>query len=180
MAISEALDRRMYVAARLAYERGRLSGALARGAGAFALALPGFFACGRTPLAAACLAGFALIVAAGRYRGEGFEDGVRAGGVAGLLPCLLPAVLRVLDPDLCDTLFARGPWLCALGGIAAGVILGLRSRSVGWPFWGSAIATLGLAATLGCIPAGAMGFAGLLAGVVAGGVPTLVARRAAA
>lgn len=177
MVTSELSARDFRGAARRSYERGRLAGSLARGAGAFALALPGFFACGRTPLAAAFLAGFALVVAAGCFRGEGFEEGVRAGVVAGILPCLLPAVLRIVNPDLCDALFARGPWLCAAGGIAAGAILGGRARA-GAPFWGSAAVTLAFAAALGCIPAGAMGFAGLLIGVVAGGLPALAVRRA--
>jgi hypothetical protein len=168
-------------AARKAYERGRLRRALTRGAAAFGLALPGFLACGRTPLAAACLGGFVVVVVTGYRRGEGLEEGVRAGVVAGILPCLLPAGLRVINADLCDLLFARGPWLCALGGIAAGAILGLRSRSGdGKPFWIGAAATLAFAAALGCIPAGEMGFLGLLAGVVAGGLPALVVRRASA
>ncbi len=179
MAISEPSERALRRAALRAYETGRLKGALARGAGALALAAPGFLACGRTPLAAACLAGFALVVVLGRVRGEGYEEGVRAGVLAGLLPCLLPSVLRVVDRDLCDALFAQGPWLCALGGVAAGVILGLRYRAAaGASFWGSALVTLALAATLGCLPAGAMGFGGLVAGVVAGGLPALAARRA--
>jgi hypothetical protein len=179
MATSELSERRVRAAARRSYERGRLAGSVARGSGALALALPGFLACGRTPLATAFLAGFALIVAAGRYRGNGYEEGTRAGVVAGILPCLLPAALRLVNPDLCDTLFARGPWLCAVAGIAAGAILGLRSRAAGGPaFWGSAALALGFAATLGCIPAGAMGFAGLAIGVLAGGLPMLVSRRA--
>jgi len=179
VALPESSAESLRVAARRAYELGRLKGALTRGAGAFVLALPGFLACGRTPLAAACLAGFALVVGIGRQRGGGFEDGVRAGVVAGLLPCLLPAILRVIDPVLCDLFFARGPWFCALGGVVAGVVLGLRSRAGdGRPFWIGAVVTLAFAATLGCIPAGVMGFAGLLAGVVAGSLPTLVVRRA--
>jgi hypothetical protein len=169
------------IAARRAYERGRLRGALVRGAGAFALALPGFLACGRGPWAAACLTGFALVVVAARVRGGAVEDGMRAGVAAGILPCLLPAALRVLDPSWCDLLFARGPWLCAIGGVAAGVVLGVRSRTARrGAFWGSAAVTLALAATLGCLPAGAMGFAGLLSGVAAGGLPLLALRRASA
>jgi hypothetical protein len=86
-----------------------------------------------------------------------------------------------MDPDLCDTLFSRGPWFCAATGIAAGVILGLRSRTdVGMRFWAAAIVTLVFAATLGCIPAGALGFSGLVIGVVAGGLPVLAARRTSA
>ncbi len=179
MAHPESSERSLRLAARRAYELGRLKGAVARGAGALVLALPTYLACGRTPLAAVCLAGLVLVVVVGRQRGEGLEEGVRAGLLAGLLPCLLPALLRVIDSDLCDSLFARGPWLCALGGIVAGVILGLRTRSGdGKPFWIGAVVTLMFAATLGCIPAGEMGFVGLLAGVVAGGLPALAARRA--
>lgn len=180
MDISEKSELALRAAARRSYERGRLKGGLLRGAGALALAFPGFLVCGKTPAAAACLLGLAVAVVLGRIRGEAYEEGIRAGFLAGILPCMLPVMLRLYDRDLCDLLFARGPWLCILGGIAAGVILGLRSRaSAGVPFWGSALITLSLAATLGCLPAGVMGFAGLLAGVVAGGVPVLAARRAA-
>ncbi len=179
MAITRLPESALRIAARRAYERGRRKGALARGAGALVLALPGYLAFGRTPLAAACLAGFVLIVVLGRLRGEEFERGVRAGVLAGLLPCLLPSLLRVFNRDLCDLLYIQGPWLCAFGGVVAGVILGWRSRgAVGIRFWGSALVTLALAATLGCLPAGALGFLGLLAGVVAGGAPALAASRA--
>jgi hypothetical protein len=170
---------RLRVAARRAYEAGRLEGALLRGAAAFALALPGFLACGRGAWAALCLSGFALVVAAGRVRGGGFEQGVRAGAAAGIVPCLFPAALRLFRPDLCDFLFARGPWLCAILGVAAGIVLGLRARgAAGGAFWSGALVTLCLAAALGCIPAGEMGFAGLLLGVLSGGLPVLAARRA--
>jgi hypothetical protein len=177
MSISEPVPD-LRAAALRAYERGRFGGALARGAGAFVLAAPAWLACGRTPIAAACLFAFAATVAAARYIGREPERGARAGVIAGILPCLLPAVLRLFDPDLCEILFARGPWLCAATGIAAGAILGFRSRAVsGTSFWAAAILTLVLAATLGCIPAGVMGFSGLAIGVVAGGVPALAARR---
>ena len=167
--------------ARRAYEIGRLKGAFLRGAGACALGLPGYLAFGRTPPAAACLAAFVLAVIVGRVLGRRIEEGVRAGVAAGVLPCLLPALARLLDGDLCRILFDRGPWLCAFCGLAAGVILGWRSRAAGGPsFWIGAAATLAPAAALGCFAAGLMGSAGLLAGVVAGGLPALAMRRAAA
>jgi len=181
MSTSEPIDFTIRLAARRAYEVGRLQGALRRGGGALVLALPAYLACGRTPTAAACLVLFALMVAAARFRGEGFEEGSRAGVVAGLLPCLLPAGLRLASPDLCDVLFARGPWLCAAAGIGAGIILGLRSKTTrSSAFWISALATFSAAAALGCIPAGLMGFSGLLIGVVAGGLPAIAARRISA
>jgi hypothetical protein len=179
MTISEISETNLRLAARRAYEIGRLHGALWRGAVAALFALPGFLMCSATPLAALCLGGFALVVVAGRVRGAAYEEGACAGAVAGVAPCLLPAVVSTLDPSLCAALMAGFPWPCALGGIVAGAILGLRSRTAaGLPFWATALAALGFAAALGCIPAGAMGFSGLLLGVIAGGAPALIVRRA--
>ena len=179
MILSEITESNLRLAARRSYEIGRLQGALWRGALAALFALPGFLMCSGTPLAGLCLGGFALVVVAGRVRGEAWEDGTRAGAVAGVAPCLLPAAVSTIDPNLCAALVAGVPWPCALGGLVAGAILGLRGRAAGGlPFWGSALAALGFAAALGCIPAGAMGFSGLLVGVIAGGAPALVVRRA--
>lgn len=169
------------LASRRAYEIGRFESALRLGAVAAALALPGVFYCHPTALPLLCLAGFVLVVVAGRVRGEGYEEGVRAGMVAGILPCLVPAVLHVVNPAVCAALCAKGPWFCTAGGIAAGVILGLRSRAASrLPFWASAVVALGFAAALGCIPAGALGFGGLVVGVLLGGAPVLAARRSLA
>jgi hypothetical protein len=181
MAVSELAPLSLRLAARRAYERGRMQGALRRGAVAALLASPSFLMCNSTAAAAACLAGFAIVVAAGRLRGGEFEDGTRAGAIAGILPCLLPAAIRAVDPQLCVLLSSRGPWICAFGGIAAGVALGLRgSAGRGWAFWSSALAALAFPAALGCLPAGAMGFLGLAIGLVAGGAPALASRRAVA
>jgi hypothetical protein len=180
MTVSDLAEAPLRLAARRAYEWGRLEGALWRGACAAALATPSFLACNQTSWAAACLAGFALVVAAGRMRGEGYGDGARAGALAGILPCLLPASIRIIDPSLCALLFERGPWICGIGGVAAGIVLGLRGRRAhGLPFWSSALAALVFPASLGCLPAGAVGFLGLAIGLIAGGVPALASRRAA-
>ena len=178
MTLSEISETNLRLAARRAYEFGRLNGALWRGALAALFALPGFLMCSGTNLAGLCLGGFALVVVAGRFRGAAYEEGARAGAIAGVVPCLLPAVVSTLDPNLCAKLVAGVPWPCALGGVVAGTILGLRGRTAGGlPFWAPALAALGFAAALGCIPAGAMGFSGLLVGVIAGGAPALVATR---
>jgi hypothetical protein len=179
MTISEISETSLRMAARRAYEIGRVDGALWRGALAGLFALPAFLMCGRTPLSALCLGGLALVVVAGRVRGEAYEEGAHAGAIAGVAPCLLPAVVMTLDPTLCRALVAGVPWPCALGGLVAGAILGLRGRTGhGLSFWATSLVALAFAASLGCIPAGAMGFAGLLAGVLAGGAPALVVRRA--
>ena len=177
-AVFKASDFAVRRAARLAYERGRFEGALWRSAAAAAFATPAFLVCNRTPAAAVCLLGFGLVLLAARVVGKDYDRGARAGALAGVLPCLLPAAVRALDPELCATMFHNGAWFCGIGGAAAGVILGVRSRaSHGVPFWAGALAALGFAASLGCLPAGAVGFAGLLLGVIAGGAPVLVARR---
>ena len=179
MAVSDFAEAPLRVEARRAYERGRLQGALRRGAFAALLATPSFFVCNQTPWAAVCLAGFALVVVAGRMRGESYDDGARAGALAGVLPCLLPAAIQVADPSLCTLLSEHGPWICGIGGAAAGIVLGLRGRAAAdLPFWSSAMAALVFPASLGCIPAGTIGFVGLTVGLIAGGVPALASRRA--
>jgi hypothetical protein len=181
MAASDVLELSLRRAARRAYERGRLQSALMWGTGAAVLASPGFLVCNRAPVAAACLAGFALAVLAGRLRGEDYERGTRSGALAGILPCLLPAAIGAMNPLVCMLMSSSGMWICGIGGVAAGVILGLRSRGVGgWRYWGSALVTLAFCGTIGCLPAGAIGFAGLLAGLIAGGAPVLATRRARA
>jgi len=118
------------------------------------------------------------VIVAGYFRGESYGEGTSAGALAGLLPCLLPAAVEAVDPALCALISSRGPWLCVAGGAAAGVILALRGRAAGGlPFWAGAIAALAFSGSLGCIPAGALGFAGLAVGALAGGAPVLVARR---
>jgi len=178
MVSSEIAETALRRAARRAFELGRIEGALARGAAAGLLALPAFLLCHRDPFAALCLGGFALVLAAAWIRGEGFAEGARAGAIAGIAPCLLPAAIAAAGGDYCAAAFAGVPWSCALGGAAAGAILGFTSRTAsGLPYWASALVALAFAASLGCLPAGVMGFAGLLLGVVAGGTPVLAARR---
>src|SRR5512137_2035891 len=101
MAVSEVSAASLRCAARRAYERGRIPGALLRGAGATLLAAPGFLVCNRTTPAAVCLAAFALVVIAGRLRGEDYEDGSRWGALAAILPCILPAAIGAMNPRVC-------------------------------------------------------------------------------
>jgi hypothetical protein len=179
MAASEFVEIRLKDAARRAYEGGRLERALLRGAAVALLALPGILVCQRSPFAIACLAGLALVVAGGHLRGEAYAEGSRAGALAGILPCLLPAAIGAMNPQACMLLMSdRGLWICALGGVSAGLILGWSARDArGAAFWAPAIAAFGLAASIGCLPAGAVGFVGLAAGLITGGTPALVARR---
>jgi len=169
--------------ARRAYELGRAQGALWRAALVALFALPAYRSCNSSPLAALCLGGLTLAVAAGRFRGGDWERGSRTGAIAGVAPCLFPAVMRAVDPEYCARMMSGVPWPCVFGGLAAGFVLGFRlglapGERGRAPFWTSAVMALALAAALGCLPAGAIGFAGLLAGIVAGGAPALALRRA--
>jgi hypothetical protein len=172
MTASEIAETNLRLSARRAYELGRLQGALWRGALAGLFALPGFLICNQSPLAGLCLAGFALVVTAGRFRGEAYEEGTQSGAIAGIAPCLIPVVIRTFNPELCSAMVAGVPWPCAAGGVVAGVILALRGHRA------TALTALAFAASLGCLPAGLMGFAGLLAGLLAGAAPALALRRA--
>jgi hypothetical protein len=179
MAVPDTFEDTLERAARRAYERGRMQTALMWGAVAAALTLPGFFVCNRSTLAWVCLGGFALAVTAGRFRGEAYEDGVRSGMLAGVLPCLLPAAIGALNPQVCMLMSSRGGWICGIGGVAAGFCS--RPSRPG----------IGRAAVLGKRPADSRPLridrvparrsdwlAGLLAGLIAGGGPVLAVRRA--
>jgi hypothetical protein len=183
MTLSETVsETRLRRAARRSYELGRVEGALWRGALAALVAVPAYRMCGQSPLAGFFVGGLALVVAAGHVRGSVWAAGARTGALAGAAPCLLPAGLGAVNPSLCAATMAGIPWPCAVGGLVGGIVLGILGRRVqgagAVPFWASATAALAFAAALGCLPAGALGFAGLVLGLLAGGAPALVAGRA--
>ena len=174
---------RLRRSARRAYESARAQSAVRRGTLAALLMVPGFSACGATTSAALCMAGLALAVAAGRFRGGAWERGSRAGAIAGVAPCLAPAVLRLFGSTVCAATSHGIPWPCLAGGLAAGAVLAagkfvapVHGERV--PFWTAAFVSLACASAICCLPAGAIGFGALAAGMVAGGVPVLAVRRA--
>jgi hypothetical protein len=72
------------------------------------------------------------------------------------------------------------PAACVAGGFVGGLVLGTRrrGRQSGTPrFWLSALAVALAAGTVGCLGAGLMGLAGMVAGMAGGAAPVLVLRR---
>jgi hypothetical protein len=119
-----------------------------------------------------------VIVAVWHGRDEG--RGVRIGLVAGVLPLLLPVLVAYTDHLCGASVCMLFPAVCLGGGVAGGVALGLlATRASLGP---SGLASAGLAAwlcgSLGCLVAGSVGIAVLVAGLAFGLAPVLTLRRA--
>jgi hypothetical protein len=161
--------------ARRAYEHGRLRWALARAAaaaGAASLALAGNPAPG---VPAACAVALGAVLAACLWRGGAWARGARLGYLAGLAPCLLPAIFRaahLCDGGHCFTL--RG--VCLTAGIAAGLLLGALGPRLqgGFRTWAAAAAAALLAGAIGCAAMGFAGLAGMTLGLLAGAAAPVV------
>jgi hypothetical protein len=92
-------------------------------------------------------------------------------------------VLRLFGSTVCAATTHGIPWSCLAGGLAAGVVLAAGefvspAHGERLPFWTAAFVSLACASAICCLPAGAIGFGALAAGMVAGGVPVLAVRRA--
>jgi hypothetical protein len=163
--------------ARRAYERGRLRRALLPGAAIPPVASLAFVQCAQPFPSIVCSVALAILVAAMLYRGQDWGRGARAGLAAGLAPFVLPSLVEALgSPALCDLL----PWICAAGGVVAGLVLvsrrPVRTENPAAYWITAALVTL-LAGTVGCWIAGVAGLAGMAAGLAVGAAPVLVGVR---
>ncbi len=162
--------------ARRAYEAGRLRWALQIGWIVLALVAASALAAGRSPVSAAT--GAALVVAATalRWRGGTLAASVRAGLAAGLVPFVLLVTLKC-GAGLSCALSGCIPHctrFCALGGLAAGVLLATRARRheeqvVTFLVGASLIAAL--TGLLGCFVGGLTGMAWMVVGELAATLP---------
>jgi hypothetical protein len=177
MTVAEAT---LAVAARRAYERGRLRWALRRAVAATAVSALAMVGCAAPGGPAACAAALGIVVAACLWRGGAWARGARLGFLAGLAPCLLPAAVRAAHAcggTLCLTL----PAVCLAGGVVAGLLLGWLGLRVHGDrrFWSAAATVAVLAGAIGCLPAGLAGLGGLALGLLGGAAaPVLAAREA--
>jgi hypothetical protein len=167
--------------ARRAYEMGRLGAALRRSL----LLLPAvgmaFLCCARPGPTVLCGAALVLLVTFCLWRGQDYGRGVGPGLVAGFVPLLLPILVQATG-HLCTSgrclLF---PTVCGVGGLLGGITLGFMAPS---PRDGHAIPFVtaclvaGLAGSVGCLLYGLVGLGVMIAGLLAGTVPTLAVRRA--
>ena len=172
-------DALLLVAARRAYERGRVK----KGARVALLTLPLFLvplqdcaASGRGTLMVSVAAAVSVLIVLFQWRGEDYARGCNVGLVAGLSPLLLPAATGWIAP-ICSTVLCgfmpaasiAGGFIAALC-LAGGSTLGERS---GAPFWFASLTvtiTLGVA---GCLHVGLAGLTGLAVGLMSGALPVL-------
>ena len=188
-------ERALAARARRSYELGRLA-AGARGAWPVLLLLPIALvthAAARAPvtwLVGATL--FAVAVGLG-WRGGALARGAAAGFLAGLPPLLLPILVlaRTQACTQCELMgmgTAGERWpecliACSLGGLAAGVYVGLRAARQARGsirFAVAAALVAGLTGTLGCTLVGGAGALGIFAGLALGATPALLVARGAA
>ena len=175
------LDAGLVRRARRSYELGRFAAATRR---ALPLALPISLAlagCGAPREVLACGGALLAAVTLFLWHGQEYEAGVRPGVAAGLAPLLLPVVARFAGHPCPAGGCLLLPAVCALGGLAGGVLLGLlapRPRAGRVVPFVVACSVAGLTGAVGCLLYGLVGLAVMGAGLAAGAVPLVAARRA--
>jgi hypothetical protein len=167
--------------ARSAYERGRIVHAL-RGAW---LALPmvafSMTMSHRPELSLGAGVPLIVLALALRYRGGPTGRAVLPALIAGLVPLLLPMIMR-MGGHCC---IAGACWPvcmigCILGGVTAGLMIGFGSaleRESRGAYLVAATLISGLSGVLGCAIVGAAGMAGMLLAVVAASWPVAMLTR---
>jgi hypothetical protein len=177
MSVAEAV---LLARARRAYERGRGLHGLETATVVVPMALVSWFACGKPALTLLESAVLVALVTLAIWHGQELARGARLGLAAGLIPLLLPIVVgwsgHVCDASVC-LLF---PTACLAGGFVGGIVLGFLATRAGLPPLGLASAGLvaWLTGSLGCLVAGSLGLAILVAGLAFGLAPVLTLRRA--
>jgi hypothetical protein len=164
-----------------AYEAGRFARAAVGTLPLLALVALASSGCAARGSVYVCGAALVAAVVGLRWRGEQFGVGVRPGLVAGLGPLLLPAAGRLGLPLCgvagCDLM----PAVCAIGGLAGGIALGLVAPSPGagrtTPFVVACLVAA-LTGAVGCLMYGLVGLAVMAGGLAMGALPILATRRA--
>ena len=178
MVPSEAL---LQFRARRAYELGRLRWSL-RLAPAVIAAAAVSIAAGR-PAGMSCAFGAVLLplavalAYAGGSAGRAVVPGLKSGAAALAMPLLVGTLGHACFGPACMLLCVPA---CVVGGAVAGALIArLAAREEREPgFVLAALAVAGLTGAMGCTMAGLAGVGGMLAGVVLGGAPVLIANRA--
>lgn len=174
-------------AVRRAYEHGRVVDGLTAVwpvplLGAFALAVHDHVGAGAVIAAGA----LAIVLAVAAWAGRSWRRGSIAGVVAGLLPLIVPAIVVATRGKVhCAgcTPSASNLLACTIGclttSLVAGIAVGVAAARDRSPVRFTA-AALAAAAGVGLIACGAVGVAGslgIVAGLVAGGVPAAILLR---
>lgn len=171
---------RVEARARRAYERGRLGTAVVRALPLVPLVALATVGCSAPQETILCGAVLLVAVTALLWRGQEFAAGVGPGVAAGLLPLLLPVVTRVTGHFCSSGSCYILPVVCALGGLAGGVLLGVMAPA---PRAGRRVAFVvacvvaALTGAVGCLLYGLVGLVVMAAGLAVGATPVLAARR---
>jgi hypothetical protein len=177
MSVAEAV---LLMRARRAYESGRALHGLETASVVVPMALVSWLGCGKLTLTLVESAALAGLVTLAVWHGRELARGARFGLAAGLVPLLLP-ILVGISGHVCDaSVCLLFPSACLAGGIVGGIGLGFFATRAGLPPLG--LATAGVVAwltgSLGCLVAGSLGLAVLVAGLAFGLAPVLTLRRA--
>lgn len=167
--------------ARRAYEWGRVTRGAGLGVVVATLGAVALVGCSHRRETALVAVAVALGVALAEWRGLDWRRGARAGLAAGFAPFLFPVAARWFE--LCTVgsiACSAAPFLCFVGGLAGGALLGFgpASRPHGRAFWASAVAVTVSLGAVGCLSAGLAGLAGMAVGLAAGAVPAFALARA--
>jgi hypothetical protein len=167
--------------ARRAYELGRLRWSLRFAPGVIAAAAAAVAAGRPAPVSCAFAAVLLPLVVALAYAGgsvgRAVIPGLESGAAALAMPLLVGTLGRACFGPACMFLCLPA---CVVGGALAGAFIARRAareeREPGFVL--AALAVAGLTGAMGCTMAGLAGVGGMLAGVVLGGAPVLIANRA--
>jgi hypothetical protein len=174
-------EARLAARARRAYERGRLRSAALRALPLVPLVGLATAGCAAPQEVLLCGAVLLAAVTGLLWRGEEYGAGVGPGVAAGLLPLLLPVATRLTGHPCSAAACYVLPVVCALGGLAGGILLGLVAPS---PRAGrrvafvAACAVAALTGAVGCLMYGLVGLVVMGAGLVVGVTPLVATRRA--
>jgi hypothetical protein len=173
-------ESRLEARGRRAYEIGRLRAASAHALPLVPLVALATIGCAAPHQVLVCGAGLLVAVTMLLWRGQEFGSGVAPGIAAGLLPLILPVLARAgghpCTPAGCLLL----PAVCALGGLAGGVLLGVlapRPRIGRVVPFVVACSVAALTGAVGCLLYGLIGIAVMAAGLAVGALPLVAVRR---
>ena len=172
-------DAALLIAARHAYERGRVKIGLRRALLALPITLLPLHHClqtGRGALMLLVIATLSVLIVLFHWRGQDFARGANIGLVAGLSPLLLPLVTSWFTP-VCSTIICGFlPAASIAGGFFGALALagaGLLGERPSFGFWLAAISVTVTLGAAGCLHVGLAGLAGLALGLAVGTLPAL-------
>lgn len=162
-------DTSLRAAARRSYEKGRLAAALRSTWFLPPLLAFSLWGCGQPIATCAAGAGALVLAVFLEWRGEAYSRARRAGLLAGLVPFALPLFARACGhpcgPGECTAFLG----LAAMGGLVAGVGVGLSATSRSAAALGLLLAAL--VGSLGCALAGVMGLAAMAGALLVTSIP---------